>query len=113
MIERERPTVEELASDVERVADLQPVDAGRLAIRLAGLVEALRLRAAAAPASVEASDRLLGADEVARAIGMSRRWVYSRGASLPFARRMGRSLRFSEAGMRRWMASQGSRAKTH
>ena len=52
----------------------------------------------------ERPDRMLAAADVARALGVSRRWVYSKAKALPFARRYGGALRFSERGLERWLA---------
>lgn len=50
------------------------------------------------------TDRLLMVDEVAAALGVSKRWVYDHASRLPFTRRLSRrAVRFSEAGLRRWV----------
>lgn len=55
-------------------------------------------------------DRLLEAAEVATRTGMSLDWIYRNAPRLPFTRRMGsRTLRFSEAGLVRWLAQQRGR----
>jgi antitoxin ParD1/3/4 len=52
-------------------------------------------------ASGDAADRLLTAEEVAGVLGMTKR----RAPRLPFSRRISvRSVRYSEAGLKRWMA---------
>jgi len=49
-------------------------------------------------------DRLLTAEEVARLLGVTKRWVQRRARRLPFARQISvRSVRYSEAGLKRWM----------
>ena len=56
--------------------------------------------------------RLLRAQDVAKALGMSTRWVYDNAPWLPFCRRVGRSVRFDSAGLERWIEEsegQGSR----
>lgn len=51
-----------------------------------------------------ASDRLLTVAEAATILNVLPRWLYRRSQTLPFARHLGhRTLRFSEAGLRRWM----------
>jgi predicted DNA-binding transcriptional regulator AlpA len=53
------------------------------------------------------TDRLLTPDEAAALAGVGRRWLYRHAANLPFARRINRkTLRFSEAGLRRWLAAK-------
>jgi excisionase family DNA binding protein len=53
----------------------------------------------------EQPDRLLTVREVARRLGVSPRYVYSRVDKYPFARRIGaKTLRFSERGLERWLA---------
>jgi excisionase family DNA binding protein len=52
-------------------------------------------------------DALLTPDEAAAMIGVNRRWLYRHSAKLPFTRRISRkSLRFSEAGLHRWLAAK-------
>jgi predicted DNA-binding transcriptional regulator AlpA len=49
----------------------------------------------------------LNADQAAALIGVDRRWLYRHAAKLPFAHRISRkNLRFSEAGLRRWIATK-------
>jgi predicted DNA-binding transcriptional regulator AlpA len=52
-------------------------------------------------------DRLLTADEAAAILGVNVRWLYRHAAKLPFTRRISRkNRRFSEAGLRRWIAAK-------
>lgn len=52
-------------------------------------------------------DRLLMPKETAQILGESVRWLYRHADRLPFTRRLSRkSLRFSEIGLRRWMAAR-------
>jgi excisionase family DNA binding protein len=60
--------------------------------------------AAAAPGP----DRLLSAAEVAQRLGVAKDWVYRRSQSLPFAVRLGGHVRFSAAGLERYL--KGRRA---
>jgi predicted DNA-binding transcriptional regulator AlpA len=72
-----------------------------------------RLVAAAAEeaASAKTGDRLLTVDEVARTLGVTRRWVQRRARRLPFARKISdHAVRYSEAGLKRWMANRQMRA---
>jgi len=52
------------------------------------------------------NERLLSTQETAIRCGMSVDWLYRHAGTLPFARRIGRSLRFSEAGLVRWIAGR-------
>ena len=51
-----------------------------------------------------ARTRLLSTREAAELLGMSERWMYGAAESLPFTRRIGRTLRFDEHGLREWAA---------
>ena len=52
-------------------------------------------------------DRLLTAKEAADLLNVTPRWLYRR--QLPFARRLSRrAVRFSEAGLRRWLTRQNA-----
>lgn len=56
---------------------------------------------------VTAADRLLTSEEVAHVLGVTKRWVQRRAGRLPLARRISvRSVRYSEAGLRRWMTNR-------
>lgn len=58
----------------------------------------------------EACDRLLTADEVAEALGVTRRWVQRRARRLPFARQLSEhAVRYSECGLRRWVENRRMR----
>jgi len=55
----------------------------------------------------ESADRLLTAEQVATILGVTKRWVERRARRLPFARRLSaHAVRYSEAGLRRWMANR-------
>lgn len=59
------------------------------------------------PPQAPESDRLLTAEETAPLLGTTPRWLYRHHRQLPFARRLSRKcLRFSEAGIRKWMATK-------
>ena len=52
-------------------------------------------------------ESLLTPDDAANLLGVNRRWLYRHANTLPFARRISRkNLRFSEAGLRRWIAAK-------
>jgi excisionase family DNA binding protein len=75
--------------------------------RLLGELEEIRCTAMArlaAPVSTPLqSDELLDVDEAARRLGTSKDYLYRHHANLPFARRMGRSLRFSALGIEKYI----------
>jgi predicted DNA-binding transcriptional regulator AlpA len=58
----------------------------------------------------ESVDQLLTAEEVAKALGVTRRWVQRRARRLPFARRLSEhAVRYSESGLKRWMSNRHMR----
>jgi predicted DNA-binding transcriptional regulator AlpA len=66
-----------------------------------------RLLASQSAVSDESPDQLLTAEEVAKALGVTRRWVQRRARRLPFARRLSaHAVRYSESGLKRWMANR-------
>jgi predicted DNA-binding transcriptional regulator AlpA len=55
----------------------------------------------------ESAERLLTAEEVAHALGVTKRLVRRRAKRLPFARRISpRAVRYSESGLKRWMSNR-------
>lgn len=53
------------------------------------------------------ADRLLTAKQAAEVAGVSPKWLYRHARSLPFARRLSpRVVRFSEAGLRKWLPTR-------
>jgi predicted DNA-binding transcriptional regulator AlpA len=88
--------------------------------RIIGQVEQLRAVLWArlnSPATVQAVSEseasmdgdLLRVDQAAQILGVSVRWLYRHYKQLPFARRLSRkTLRFSEAGLRQWLALRRS-----
>lgn len=58
-------------------------------------------------AYVKGTDKLLAPEEAAAILGQTVRWLYRHCDKLPFTRRLSRkSLRFSEAGLHRWVAAK-------
>lgn len=89
-----------LAASLERCA-------GELetAVRADGERPALRLVPAGEEGEEE--DRMLKVDEAAEILGVKKRWLYDRSGSLPFARKLApQTLRFSERGLREWLANR-------
>lgn len=70
--------------------------------RLLGELEEIRATALArltAPATVSRPDELLTIEQASERLGMSENYIYRHSETLPFVRRMGRSLRFSSSGI--------------
>ncbi len=51
-------------------------------------------------------DRLLGAADVAKTLGVSSRYVYAHASGWPFTRHLGRSVRFSANGLAGWLTQR-------
>jgi len=103
----EPPTLVDLARDPSRGREVPPDAIPDL------LAEIVRVAAHLVPRLLEDTHRaapsaqqLLSVDEVARRSGLSRSWWYKHAKELPFVRRLGRSLRFDEAGFVRWLPSR-------
>lgn len=113
------PSVASLLANPARAAEIPvrqiPAVVAELTSEQAALLTILamltaRLLVHPSPAADESSDRLLTADEVAEALGVTRRWVQRRARRLPFARRLSEhAVRFSESGLRRWMENRRMR----
>ena len=82
--------------------------------RLTALQNALAARMLATPPAISATPPAISAAspeavcwltarQVAARTGMSTDWLYRHAGRLPFATRVGRTLRFSADGLRRWM----------
>lgn len=73
-------------------------------VQLAEL-EAVDVADGSAGSPASQPERLLSANEMAARLGLSRKALYARAATLPFTRRVGkRTLRFSETGFQQWAA---------
>lgn len=65
------------------------------------------IRAAMGELNGQGEDRMLGAKEAARLLGVERGWLYKRHAKLPFAVKIHhRMLRFSSMGIQRYIAAK-------
>ncbi len=106
------PTPAELLADPERALDLPFPEAATMLARVGALDALLRVRLAASQAPESdreqpaGEDGLLSAADAARRTGMSKRWLYVHADTLPFARRIGRAVRFSPAGIERWLSTR-------
>ncbi len=103
----------ELLAAPEQAATVKADDVPALLARLASLQAVLLARLlvsskeTGSPKLPAEPDRLLTAEEAAPLLGTTVRWLYRHSGQLPFARRLSRkALRFSEAGLRRYMATR-------
>jgi hypothetical protein len=111
------PSLDELARDPQRAANLPAHALRSLILRTATLQNLLLAAlmnaeenepstAAAVPAAPEA-DRMLTPDEAAALCGLPRRYLLRATRGKPFRRDFSRKrIRFSEAGLRRWRDSR-------
>jgi predicted DNA-binding transcriptional regulator AlpA len=115
----DQPTVAALVANPDRVVDV-PVN--QIAALLASLaseqarlvaiqgVRMTRLLESQSVVTDESVDQLLTAEEVAKALGVTRRWVQRRARRLPFARRLSEhAVRYSESGLKRWIGNRHMR----
>jgi len=99
-------------ADPSALHALTPEAERALAASLRAALGAEEPTAAAAPVPTGASaawgaDDLLTAPEAAAMLKISPRWLYRHAKTLPFARRLSRKvLRFSRAGIARWLATK-------
>jgi predicted DNA-binding transcriptional regulator AlpA len=103
-------TLEEIARDPAAAAQLPAEARARLLARALAVVGALAAPAVAVnggpPPEPREPDRLLTAEEAAQMLGAPPAWL-RRHPRLPFVRKLGhRTVRFSEAGIRRWLAAR-------
>ncbi len=105
------PTLDEIAANPERALDVSPTAAGALLARLAGVQTALlgRLLAPGEPGNAAPEDRLLDVTEAAEQLGLSQSYLYRHAKHLPFTVRLGNNLRFSSAGIARWIRTRQGR----
>ena len=101
------PTLAVLLADPARVSDV-PVEAlPALVLQLAALQAAVAARLVADLRRDDGPDRLLTVRQAAPVLGMSEDWLYRHAHRLPFACRTGRrSVRFSERGLKRYVATR-------
>src|SRR5262249_8356307 len=100
--------LDELAGDPSRVGTLPPAVARALIVRAAGVLAALGTTACLGtgpPTPPDEPDRLLTAEETAQLIGVEPKWLPRK--RLPFARKLSHKVvRYSEAGLTRWLATR-------
>jgi predicted DNA-binding transcriptional regulator AlpA len=118
----ERPPLLELLETPERASEVPleqiPALVAKVASEQAALSAiqgVLTARLLVTPTSHDSGadpDRLLTAEEVAHLLGVTKRWVQRRARRLPFARQISvRSVRYSESGLRRWLATRRDLAR--
>lgn len=107
------PTLDEIAADAQCAEGLPQSVLVSLLLRAAAAQTTLTVRLTAAPetpaaAQSEERDKLLTVKEAAERLRRSTKWIYRATAtgSLPFARRIGNALMFSESGLEKWVARQ-------
>lgn len=94
----------------EAVRTCQAAALPEISGRCAKIQALILLRFAPGPAEREqpTSDRVLTVDDVAKALGRSRRWVYAHRKDLGFRLALpGKRLAFSEAGLLRYVRRRG------
>lgn len=101
-----------LLADPSRARDISPEGAVALLVKLAALQVALAARLQVTPVAVAQAaenadaDRHLTVEQAAEALNVPVSWFYNRSKVLPFARKFGGMLRFSERGLRAWASKQ-------
>jgi predicted DNA-binding transcriptional regulator AlpA len=94
-------SVEELPDVIGELARAQAIASMRLRTDGAGHVPE------PSTAPVQGRDRLLNTSATAELLDVKPQWLYRRADRLPFTRRLGsRTLRFSEAGILRWLETR-------
>ncbi|MGZ8373316.1 MAG: helix-turn-helix transcriptional regulator [Nitrospira sp.] len=95
------PSVDELLSDLTKVASLPPEVATGLWADIRTLEKALVLRMITSAAAKPLEDRLISIDEAASILGMSKDRLYRK--EYPFTVREGGLLRFSSNGIQKYI----------
>ena len=108
----EKTSIEQIVTDPGMAASVPVAEIPALLIQIASVQAILLSRLVVSPNGSKVrqppdDDRLLTAEEVAPIMNVTLRWLYRKAGSLPFTRRINRkTLRFSEQGLRRYMASR-------
>lgn len=104
--------LEWIVADPDQAASVSVVEIPALLVQIASIQAILLSRLAVSSNGAKtqgppADDRFLTAEEAAPIMNVTPRWMYRKARSLPFTRRINRkTLRFSEQGLRRYMASR-------
>ena len=75
-------------------------------LTVAQLREIVREEIEAVRNTQKEADRLLSAEEAAEMLSMSTDWLYRNARKLPFTRKLGKMLRFSQQGIVKWLESR-------
>lgn len=108
----DRPEISAALATLEAATrDVAPVDVPALVGELERL-KAIAWQRLAAPAGRAQSngrdDRLLTAKDVSGRTTLSVAWLYRHADTLPFTRRLGRKVLFSEVGLGKWFATRAA-----
>jgi predicted DNA-binding transcriptional regulator AlpA len=95
----------ELERALHAAKAIPPQDLPRLIGELEEICWTAKARLNVPQAASDAPDSLLGVREAAVKLGMSQDYLYRHAAEFPFTRRMGRALRFSSAGIEKYLRS--------
>ncbi len=100
------PDLAALLPPVEAIDAVPDAALPATALHLAALQARVAARLTARTSTNGDGDHMLGIEEAAARTGMSKSWLYRHHHSLPFARRIGRKVVFSETGLTRWLTSR-------
>jgi len=100
--------LERRATEAEQIGATAPV----AAIYRALAADVASLNGHNGPSPAPQPDRLLTASKVASRLGCSVRYVYAHATTFPFTVRVGNLVRFSEAGLARYLGGRGALART-
>jgi predicted DNA-binding transcriptional regulator AlpA len=106
------PTLDDIAANPDRASELAPTTAAGLLVRLVGVQTVLLSRALAdgkEGGGNTGEDRLLTVTEAATVLSQTEDWLYRHAKQLPFTVRVGNSLRFSSAGIAKWIRTRQGR----
>jgi len=99
---------------MKHLDEVEPARIPALLAQLAAAQGALAARLLASGGNVAHSNsghrgKLLDVSQAAEQLGKTADWLYRNKNKLPFTVRVGRSLRFSEAGLEKWIRSRSGR----
>lgn len=105
------PSLSDLLTDISQASTVPPEAVPEMLGELERLKATLwaRLTALQGNGRQPDKDRLLVVEEAAVKLGVSRDYLYRYSGKLPFTVRVGRSLRFSEAGVDRYIRNRTGR----
>ena len=108
---RTLPTLDEVAQHPERATELPPELLKALLVKHASVGTILlgALLVAAENGKPPEADVLLNVEAAAKRLATTEDWLYRHARQLPFTVRQGRSLRFSAAGIERYIRARQGR----